>query len=53
MATIQTMKTAVIGCGMISHVYIRNLLHRFSMIDLVALGDVVEAAAREKLNFMV
>ena len=42
------MKTAVVGCGMISNIYIKNLKNLFSIIDLVAVGDRNPAAAEEK-----
>ena len=41
-------KTAVVGCGMISNIYIKNLKNLFSIIDLVAVGDRNPAAAEEK-----
>ena len=46
-----TMKTAVVGCGMISSIYIKNFLHLFSVIDLVGVCDTNEANAREKSRF--
>ena len=36
---IRKVKTAVVGCGMISHIYIKNLKHLFHIIDLVAVGN--------------
>ena len=45
---IQKVKTAVIGCGMISNIYIRNLKHLFWICDLAAVCDINPAAAREK-----
>ena len=48
MQEIRKVKTAVIGCGMISNVYIRNLKHLFSIIDLAALCDANAEAAKEK-----
>ncbi len=33
------MKTAVVGCGMISDIYIRNLMKLFDVTDLVALSN--------------
>ncbi|MDR0929324.1 MAG: Gfo/Idh/MocA family oxidoreductase [Oscillospiraceae bacterium] len=45
---VKKVKTAVIGCGMISHSYIRNLMQMFSIIDLVAVCDINPAAAEEK-----
>jgi predicted dehydrogenase len=44
----QRVKTAVVGCGMVSHSYIRNLMQLFSIIDLVAVCDLNPAAAEEK-----
>ena len=41
-------KTAVVGCGMISNIYIKNLKNLFSIIDLVAVGNRSRAAAEEK-----
>lgn len=41
-------KTAVVGCGMISNIYIHNLSKLFSIIDLVAICDLNRAAAEEK-----
>lgn len=48
MNEVRKVKTAVVGCGMISNIYIRNLKHMFSIIDLVALCDVNQAVAEEK-----
>ena len=45
---IRKVKTAVVGCGMISNIYIRNLKHLFSIIDLVGICDLNAAAAAEK-----
>ena len=41
-------KTAVVGCGMISNIYIKNLKNLFHIIDLVAVGNRSKAAAEEK-----
>ena len=41
-------KTAVIGCGMISNIYLRNLKKLFYIIDLVAVCDNNEKAARKQ-----
>lgn len=40
--------TAVVGCGMISNIYIKNLKNMFRIIDLVAVADLNRAAAEEK-----
>ncbi len=41
-------RTAVVGCGMISNIYIKNLKDLFSIIDLVAVGNRSMAPAEEK-----
>ena len=43
-------KTAVVGCGMISSIYIRNLSQMFSVIDLCAVCNRTRetAVARAK-----
>ena len=41
-------KTAVVGCGMISNIYIKNLKNLFHVIDLVAVGNRSLPAAEEK-----
>ncbi|MBE7037695.1 MAG: Gfo/Idh/MocA family oxidoreductase [Ruminococcaceae bacterium] len=46
-------KTAVIGAGMISDIYLENLKNRFSIIELVGISDIVEEKAKaqaEKYN---
>lgn len=45
---VKKVKTAIVGCGMISNIYINNLMHLFSVIDLVAVCDINRAAAEEK-----
>ena len=40
-------KTAVIGCGIISHVYLRNLTRLFSIIEVVAVCDLRRELAEE------
>ncbi len=44
----ERIKTAVIGCGMISYIYLKNFQHLFSVIDLVGVCDRSEEKAREK-----
>ena len=41
-------RTAVVGCGMISNIYIKNLKNLFTIIDLAAVSDLNQAAAEEK-----
>ncbi len=40
-------KTAVIGCGIISQVYLRNMTRLFSILDVVAVCDLNPALAEE------
>ena len=44
----EKVRTAVVGCGMISNIYIKNLKNLFSIIDLIAVADINRAAAEEK-----
>ena len=48
MEQLKKVKTAVVGCGMISNSYIHNLSRLFSVIDLTAVCDINRAAAEEK-----
>lgn len=41
-------KAAIVGCGMISNIYIKNLINSFSAVELVALCDIKPEAAQEK-----
>lgn len=44
----KAVKTAVIGCGMISDIYLTNLKNKFSIIDLVGCSDIVaEKSAKQ------
>ncbi len=45
------MKTAVVGCGMISDIYIRNLVKLFDITDLVAVSNRSMNKAEEKAEF--
>lgn len=48
MEKVSKVKTAVVGCGMISNIYLRNLKNLFYIIDLVAVCDLNQASAEEK-----
>ncbi len=48
MEKVQKVRTAVIGCGMISSIYIRNLKNLFYITDLVAVSNRGEEAARKQ-----
>lgn len=45
---VKKVKTAIVGCGTISNIYIKNLQNLFSIIDLAAVCDLNRAAAEEK-----
>ena len=48
MAEINKVKTAVVGCGMISTIYLKNMINLFSIIDVVAVCDLnVENAKKQ------
>ncbi len=42
------MKTGLIGCGVISEVYLRNAIERFSNIEMVAVANRSPEAARKR-----
>ena len=44
----QPVKTAVIGCGMISDTYLTNLKNTFSIIDLIGCADMVDWKAQKQ-----
>ena len=44
----QKIKTAIVGCGMISYIYIKNFQNLFSVIELAGICDNNEANAQEK-----
>ena len=46
-------KTAVIGCGMISDTYLENLKNTFEIIDLVGCSDIVEEKAKAQAEKIV
>ena len=48
MKEIRKVKTAVIGCGMISNIYIRNLKRMFAIIDLCAVCDMRRESAEKQ-----
>lgn len=41
-------RTAVVGCGMISDIYLKNLKNLFHIIDLVAVGNRTRSTAEAK-----
>lgn len=45
---VKPVKTAVIGAGMISPAYLDSFYHKFSIIDLVGISDIVSEKSKEK-----
>ena len=43
---VKRVKTAVVGCGIISQVYLRNMTRLFSILDVVAVCDLVPELAQ-------
>lgn len=48
MEELRKVKTAIVGCGMISTIYTKNLMNLFTITDLVAVCDMNEKAAQER-----
>ena len=48
MSTVRKVRTAIVGCGMISNIYIHNLKNLFYITDLVALCDHKQETAAQK-----
>ena len=48
MGELRKVKTAIVGCGMISTIYCKNLVNLFSIIDVVAVCDMNEEAAKTR-----
>ena len=47
-APFRPVKTAVIGCGMISDIYLKNMVEGFQILDVVGCSDLIAGRAREK-----
>lgn len=45
---VEKVKTAIVGCGMISNIYIKNLKNLFYIIDLISVCDMNAEAAGQK-----
>lgn len=48
MKEFKPVKVAVIGCGMISDIYLSNLKDRFNITELVGCSDIIPERAKEK-----
>lgn len=47
MRPFRPVKTAIIGCGMISKTYLENCVNRFNVLDVVACADIVPERAQK------
>ena len=45
---VKKVKAAVIGCGGVSHTYLRNLTKEFSIIEVVGCSDLIEERSRKR-----
>ncbi|OKP94241.1 Gfo/Idh/MocA family protein [Paenibacillus sp. P46E] len=48
MTSFQQVKTAVIGCGKISGIYLENMINKFEILDVVACGEIDAARAQAR-----
>ncbi len=48
MIPFKPVKTAIIGCGMISKVYLENCVNRFNVLDVVGCSDIKPERSKEK-----
>lgn len=47
---IDSVKTAIVGCGMVSDIYLRNTINNFEILDIVACSDIYQKLADEKAH---
>ena len=50
MAKSKKVKTAVVGCGMISDIYLKNMTSMFSILDVVGCCDIVKERMEKKAS---
>ena len=48
MKTFKPVRTAVIGCGMISKTYLENCVNRFNVLDVVGVSDIVPERSAQR-----
>ncbi len=48
MAELKPMKAAVIGCGVISEIYLKNLCGFFQVIDVVGCSDIIPERSQKR-----
>lgn len=50
MNSIQKIKTAVVGCGKISGIYLENMINKFEILDVAGCGEIDVQRALDKAN---
>ena len=50
MAKINKVKTAVVGCGMISEIYLKNMTSVFEILDVVGCCDIIKERMEKRAN---
>ena len=48
MKQFKPVKTAIIGCGMISEIYLKNTVEYFQVLDVVGCADLIRERAQAK-----
>jgi len=43
-------KTAVVGCGMISEIYLRNMINNFDILDVTGCCDIIKERMEKRAN---
>ena len=46
--SVRHVKIGVVGCGMISSIYLKNCTHTFDILDVVAVADLVPELAQQR-----
>ncbi|GHV68255.1 oxidoreductase [Spirochaetia bacterium] len=50
MAKLQKVKTAVVGCGVISEIYLKNMTSAFEILDVVGCCDIIKERMEKRSN---
>ena len=50
MSKLEKVKTAVVGCGMISEIYLQNMTKNFAILDVVGCCDTVKEKVEKRAN---
>ncbi|MDR0475649.1 MAG: Gfo/Idh/MocA family oxidoreductase [Treponema sp.] len=50
MGKIEKVKTAVVGCGMISEIYLKNMTNAFEILEVVGCCDIIKERMEKRAN---